>query len=223
MIEFSITAHHARAEEMHDLHEIKFKESQLLRIEAIAALKESGLALIKIREGLKEATKNNPVTTELGTFSSFSDYLNRDSRKISATYAYKYIKLAENWDIVESLGMQDTTDEKTLAKSMRLSRTLRIIDWYKLKLDNGYNREDLTLDLYWQEQDSPSHSERPSYRQLQAEVSSLKAVIELQNKQLAELSSLRATIKVQEEQLVSNEYLISELRQELESYKLTFA
>lgn len=172
-----------RAEAMYDLHETKFKESQLLRMEAISALNECGKALIEIRTALAGATKTKPVETDLGVFGSFSEFLNSNQTKFSARYAYQYIKLAEHWDIVLKLGMQDTTDEKTLQKSMRLNRTLRIIDWYKAKLDDGWDEELLTLDLYWQEdeQHKVTPSSRPSYKELQLEVNYLQSkVMDLQ-------------------------------------------
>lgn len=170
---FIVTVYEFEAKAMHVLHDTKFQESQLKRIEAIAALKACGDALIAIRNGLAPASKSTPVETDVGTFTSFREYLNAGTLNFSVQSAYKYIKLAENWDIVLRLGMQD---EKNAEKCMRLIRTLKIIDWYKSKLEEGWDEELLTLDLYWEEENSskPS-SDRPTYKELQIEVSYLRS------------------------------------------------
>jgi hypothetical protein len=174
-----IIAHQANAQKMYDLHESKFTESQKLRIESISALNECGKSLMIIRDLLKDATKTNPIETDVGTFNSFSDYLNSGNLSFGARYAYSYIKLAENWDIVLHLGMQDTSDEKTLQKSMRLSRTLKIIDWYKAKIAAGWEPEYLTLDLYWAEDNAPrGYDSRPNYKNLYEEAQATIARLE---------------------------------------------
>lgn len=158
---------------MQALHESKFKESQLKRIEAIAALKGAGDALISIRTLLATASKDNPKLTDLGTFTSFREYLESGTLNFSVQSAYRYIKLSENWDIVLKLGMQNVEHAD---KSMRLIRTLKIIDWYRAKVADGWDEELLTLDLYWEEDNNRSpRVDRPTYRELQAEVSYLRS------------------------------------------------
>lgn len=104
-------------------HDAKFDESQRIRIEAMSALNEAGKALIRIQEKfrLAKAGDGGMIETDLGPFQNFDDYLLRGST-IKKTHAYDCIKLAKNWHIVVKLGMQDTTNSKTLQKSMRLCR-----------------------------------------------------------------------------------------------------
>jgi hypothetical protein len=166
-------------------HDAKFRESQLKRIEAIAALKAAGDALIAIRTKLREAgaSTKNPVTTDLGTFTSFDDYVKSGVSGVRKTYAYDYITLAENWDIVLKLGMQDTSNEKTLANSMRLARTLRIIRWYKEKVAQGCDPDTLTLDLYWEEQE-PKKTPGPTKEQLKEALESVQVKLNMTEKEL---------------------------------------
>lgn len=179
-----------RAMEMKDLHDSKFKQSQLLRMEAIEALKESGMALIAIRDALSKATKNNPITLDIGTYCSFNDYLNSGRLNISRRYAYSYIKLAENWDIVLKLGMQDSTDSDMLQNSMRLSRTLKIIDWYKARLDAGVDPVYLTLDAYWAEEENAfNYADRPNYKVLYEEAQTKINALEIENARLRAMNN----------------------------------
>lgn len=136
-------------------HDTKFDQSQLIRMEAIASLNEAGKALLRIQEKFKEAkaSGDSMIETDLGNFQNFDDYLVRGST-IKKTKAYDYIKLANNWDVVLALGMQDASCSKQLAKSMRLCRTLKIISWYNQGVKDGRPKEELTLDEYWAEDEA---------------------------------------------------------------------
>lgn len=181
----------SRANAMFSSHDNLFNESQKLRVAALASYKAAGDALIAIRELLKPASKLNPIETDLGTFTSFSQFLDSGHIETKKTSAYASIKLAENWDIVLKLGMQDTTDMKTLSKSMRLNRTLRIIDWYKANVELGRNESELTLDQYWLEAEgSAPMSSGPTKRQLEQELQSARVTI-------TQLESEVAALKVQ--------------------------
>ena len=163
---------------MKDLHDQKFQESQLKRIEAIAALKEAGLALIQIRELFATATPNSEglIETDDGNFKSFKAYLKSGALAFSSRSAYNYIKLADNWDIILDLGMQDPHNAD---KCMRLCRTLKVIDWYNRKLEEGWEPEYLTLDLYWSEDNAPNgYESRPNYKNLYEEAQATIARLE---------------------------------------------
>ena len=163
----------------------KFSESQKLRMEYLAALKAAGDELILIRRKLKEAkaSANNPVETDMGTFTSFANYLETCYEK-DDNRAYEYIKLAENWHIVEALGMQDRSNQAALAKSMRLARTLKIIKWAQTKIELGIALESLSLDLYWEEEESrraessTKKEGQPTYKELLKEVYYYKKRVE---------------------------------------------
>jgi hypothetical protein len=174
----SISQDLQQAKAMISLHDSKFDDSQRLRMEAILALKCAGDALIKIRSALKDATKTNPIETDLGVFRSFNHFLDEGFKDMKRTYCYKCIKLAENWDIVLKLGMQDCSDSKSLSKSMRLSRTLRIIDWYLEQTAASRPEEELTIDQYWLEQDQQQTHAGLTKRQLQLELEKAQVLIE---------------------------------------------
>ncbi len=160
-------------------HDTKFDQSQLIRIEAIASLNEAGKALLRIQEKFKEAKASGDglIETDLGRFQNFDDYLVRGS-SIKKTKAYDYIKLAKNWDVVLALGMQDTTCSKTLAKSMRLCRTLKIISWYNQCLKEGRPKSELTLDQYWLEDEERRLKAVEARQRAEAELALLRVQVE---------------------------------------------
>lgn len=165
----------------------QYVEAQLTKMRAIESYKQSGDRLIKLRSLLKTATKNNPVETDMGVFTGWEDYLKRT--EWSRSSANEYITLAENWDIVLKLGMQDTTNAETVKKCMRLCRTLKIIRWYKEQITAGRPEEELTLDVYWLEEENPQ-STGPSKKQLQAELEHYKQLLDQKDRQIAELQQL---------------------------------
>lgn len=133
--------------------DVKFKQSQQLRIESVAFYKEAGEYLIQIRSLLKGAKPSKPCETDFGSFNSFNHFLTEKGDEllgITKRTAYNYIKLAENWDIVLKLGMQSMADAD-VDNSMRICRTIKIVTWYKAKIKTGADPNTLTLDLYWLE------------------------------------------------------------------------
>jgi hypothetical protein len=140
-----ITAHNTHARAMEVKSKVCFDKSQILRIKSIHYLKEAGEALLAVRSLLKPASRKAPVEG----YVSFADFLKKNDWNRDT--AYRYIKLAENWDVVLKLDMQNVS-EKTLANSMRICKTLEIIDWYKKKIKAGADASTLTLKLYWLEQ-----------------------------------------------------------------------
>jgi FtsZ-binding cell division protein ZapB len=135
-------------------HDIQFEKSQEIRVAALNCYKEAGDALIELRRLLSGATKTNPVETDLGTYTSFEHLLKSDRSPARKTSAYQAIKLAENWDIVVALGMQDTTNPETLRRCMRVSRTIKVIDWAKAKMATGVPLSELKFEHYWEDEEA---------------------------------------------------------------------
>jgi DNA-binding transcriptional MerR regulator len=165
---------HVRTSAMHVKHDKLFEESQLIRMEALASLKEAGLSLKVAQELLKDASQDNPALTDMGEFTSFNDYLERGGLPFKRSAAYNYVKLADNWYIVEALGMQ-SKDPKSVHKSLRLCRTLKVIDWYLAKKKAGVDPATLSFELYWEEQEKP---DGPTKKDLLLEVDSLRYQLE---------------------------------------------
>jgi len=162
--------------EKYEQHQRLFDESQRLRMESLLALYECGLALIELRDKLKVATKENPLVTDKGAFTSFVEYFDQADYPFSRRYAYEYIKLAENWHVVIKLGMQDS---KHLKRSMRLCRTLKIIDWYNQQIAAGTDESELSLDLYWQLEDAAKLDRSgPTKKQLLDRIAQLESYVE---------------------------------------------
>lgn len=133
-----------------------FKESQKIRMKSLSHYKDAGDYLLQIRDLFHGATRTKPYVSEVGTFKSFSHFLKLKSDELlgmSRRTAYNYIKLAENWHVVLKLGMQSVDDSK-VKNSMRICRTLIVIDWYNDKIKAGADADTLTLDLYWLEQNN---------------------------------------------------------------------
>jgi hypothetical protein len=165
-----------------------FNESQRLRISSTAYYKEAGEYLIQIRELLKVAKPSKPCETDLGVFRSFNHFLTEKAEEclgVSRRTAYSYIKLAENWDIVLKLGMQDISDDK-LPNAMRVCRTLQVVSWYKKKVKAGADPDTLTLDLYWAEDKAKSEKKASQpYDELLKERDYYKERCEILEEQLA--------------------------------------
>jgi hypothetical protein len=168
-----------------------YEEAQLTKMRAIYSYKLAGDKLIELRALLKPATKNNPLVTDMGVFTGWDHYLKETGW--TKSNAHDYITLAENWDIVLSLGMQDTTSPETVKKCMRLCRTIKVIRWYKTKLEQGYKPEQLSLDLYWEEVEGKSRAAGPTKRELQAELDSLRVIVKSQEQEIALLKQQLAS------------------------------
>jgi hypothetical protein len=159
-------------------HDVRYEESQRIRMKAIADLKDAGLALMDIQSMFKTAIPNEEglILTDLGAFKSFDEYLISGAADFKKTRAYECIKLAKNWHVVIKLGMQDSNH---LKRSMRLCRTLKIIDWYNQQVAAGTDESELTLDLYWQLEDAAKLDRSgPTKKQLLDRIAQLESYVE---------------------------------------------
>jgi hypothetical protein len=138
-----------------------------------------GERLIELREDMRKAGH------------SFDDYLIKVS-SVKKTQAYEHIKLAKNWDVVLALGMLETNCSKTLNKSMRLCRTLKIIHWYNEAKKSGRPEAELTLEQYWIEQEKPAG---PTKRELQSMNQDLQITISILQNEIAYLREEIARLK----------------------------
>lgn len=149
----------------------------------IITYKEFGEALLVIQEKLKGATKTSPITTDLGVFTSFEDYLRQyyyenPASKVKKTQARKYMFLAKHWYVAEAIKLFDEQG------CYRLEATLKVIRWALEKEEAGYNLEDLDHSQFFAElyakkepkQQSPYMEELISLR---AEVDRLRVENEL--------------------------------------------
>jgi hypothetical protein len=187
------------------------KDIGIIKPNHIETCKYKGDCLIELRTLLKPATKRSPLETDLGTFTGWEDYLKQTGW--SKTNANDYINLAENWDIVLKLGMQDTTNAETVKKCMRLCRTLKIIRWYKTQLELGRPEEELTLDQYWLEQEAP-RVEGPTKKQLQEEVDQLReslAQLKAEKERLQTLLSVKDLELIQMQQHLNTQRALAEV------------
>lgn len=173
----------------------KFTDSQRLRMQSIKAYREAGIYWLKIKAMLAPATPKNPIETDLGTFSSFNDYLTKRGHPKRAIY--DHIKLAENWHIVLGLGMQDASNSTAISKSMRLCRTLKIIKWANDKIEDGTPLSQLTLDQYWEETEGSltlKDPSRPSYMDILKERDFYKEAYEQASAELTQLKQANAAL-----------------------------
>ena len=156
MYNYSIVVEEAL--EMLELSNEKFNESQRVRMDYILYAKQSGDKFLLIKKALAKATRYNPITLEgLGTYTSFNNFLEEyvePKYGIQPSTVKDHVKLAECWEIVLSLGMQDKSNTLSLSKSMRVARTLKIIRWYEKHVDNGVPADQLTLERYWEEEEN---------------------------------------------------------------------
>lgn len=110
---------------------------------------ELGKAFIQIRDVLSRARLAAPLKTNMGYFVSFNNFL--DKNALNRTSVYRYIRLAEGWDVAVKLDLLNTLDDK-YNNSTQFCTALKVIEWYKKKVKAGVDPETLTLKLYWAEQ-----------------------------------------------------------------------
>jgi hypothetical protein len=154
----------------------------------IKSAKEAGELFSIIKKMLVGASKNNPVETDIGTFTSWRNFI--ETQGLCRETIDNYIKLAENWDIVLKLGMQDASNIDGLKNSMRVCRTLKIIKWvlqkkksFRDSLPYDLTEEErnqaledyeatLTVQQYWEEQEAELSATQagPTKRQLQEQL-----------------------------------------------------
>jgi hypothetical protein len=152
----------------------------------------------------RKATNQVPITTEMGTYTGWEDYLKKSGWAKGT--AYDYIYLAENWDIVIKLRLQDDDVQKITRKSIAVSRTLKIIRWFKTKVTDGFDPDTLTLDMYWAEVEGNSRAAGPSKKEMQAELMGLRALVDSQSKKIMQQDREIARLK---EELILAEIALS--------------
>lgn len=168
---------------MFELSDETFNESQRVRIDYIRYAKQSGDNFLKIKQALQEATRYKPKELPgVGTFTSFQNFLEHleETRGVKASTIKEYVILAENWDVVLKLGMQDKENIDKLKNCMRVARTLKVIRWYKAKLKEGIAEDLLTLERYWEEEEAKineAESGGLTKKQLQQKVALLECRI----------------------------------------------
>ena len=184
----------------------EFKQSQQHRLTSLIRYKEFGEALLVIQEKLKGATKTSPITTDLGVFTSFEDYLRQyyydnPESTVKKTQARKYMFLAKHWYVAEAIKL---FDEKGC---YRLEATLKVIRWALDKEEEGCSLEDLNHDQFFAELYSKKEpKEQSSYLE---EIRSLRAEVERLLVENAEVERLRA--EVAELKAKFNSYRVSAL------------
>jgi hypothetical protein len=103
----------------------------------------------------------------------------------SESHAAKTMMLAKNWEV-----LQQIPDFFQVKHVYRLSRTLEIVSWFKRKLQQNpdVDPNTFTCELYWQEIQAAREAKKkeaetkPSYKELEAEVSYLRSqMIRMQN------------------------------------------
>ena len=153
-----------------------YETSQSYRFKSLTHYKNSGEFLIKIREALRGATREKPIVTDIGVFNSFEHYLQtfygkNSTATLKRSQARNYMRLAENWDVVEDLKLQESQ------ACYRLHVTLKIISWGLRKREVGYNLKELDHHLYFEElqNQAPKHEQgsKPTYAQLEKKIEEL--------------------------------------------------
>lgn len=128
-----------------------FEDSQDLRRKSLSMYRESGQGFCEIKALLESASKNNPVETDMGLFTSFSDYQIKTG--LNRMKVNRYIYLAENWHIVEQIKLLETK------ACFRLMISLKIIKWALEKLEANPDWEG-TAEDYFKEQEAVSKSKK---------------------------------------------------------------
>ena len=113
--------------------------------------RESGQGFCEIKVLLQSASKANPVETDMGSFTSFSDYQIKTG--LNRMKVNRYMYLAENWHIVERIKLLETK------ACFRLMISLRIIKWALEKLEVDPLWEGVAED-YFKEQEAISKGKK---------------------------------------------------------------
>jgi hypothetical protein len=128
-----------------------FEDSQDLRRKSLSIYRESGQGFCEIKALLESASKNNPVETDMGLFTSFSDYQVKTG--LNRMKVNRYMYLAENWHIVERVKLLETK------ACFRLMISLKIIKWALEKLEVDPLWEGVAED-YFKKQEAVSKSKK---------------------------------------------------------------
>lgn len=164
------------AQSMLEQSQAEFNESQLIRMRYILSAKEAGARFAIIKKHFNEVGQRKPKVTDMGTFNTWEEFCE------SQGYSYKtidnYIKLYENWDIVLKLGMQNADNVEDLGKSMRVCRTLKVINWYKKEKGKGRPEEELTIKQYWIDNEAQLEQKKLEALEKNEQLSMLKNEVE---------------------------------------------
>lgn len=157
----------------------EYNTSQKHRKNSLLKYKNCGAKFLHIKNSLANASKLHPVSSDMGEFTSFDHFLREHQSYGSGlrrAQIYKYIKLAENWDVVEELKLMETE------ACYRLEATMDIIRWGLEKRSQGYDLRELDHHLYFDEKRGKGEldPEVPSKKELLI----LKAALEAKVKEL---------------------------------------
>lgn len=164
------------AQSMLEQSQAEFNESQLIRMRYILSAKEAGARFAEIRKLFDEVGMHKPVHTDMGTFKGWTDFC--QSQGYDPKTINNYINLYENWDIVLKLGMQNADNVEDLGKSMRVCRTLKIINWYKKEKKKGRPEEELTIKQYWIDNEAQLGQKKLEALEKNEQLSMLKTEVE---------------------------------------------
>lgn len=144
--------------------------AQLARRDYLLKCKATGDQFVVVRELFKEACVDDPVETQWGEFTSWTQFIKQASSLgcgfPAKSTIEKYVKLANSWDIVNKL------DLLHLDHCYRLDCTMRIIEWYEEKVKEGLGH--LSVADYWTEIYGNKQG-TPSKKDLMLEVDSLRS------------------------------------------------
>lgn len=155
----------------------EYSTSQKHRKKSLVMYKDCGVEFLHIKNSLAGASKLHPVSSDMGEFTSFDHFLREHQSYESGlkkTQIYKYIKLAENWDVVEELKLMEEN------AAYRLEITMDLIRWGLEKRSQGYDLKELDHHLYFDEKRGKGEPDPkvPSKKELQIEVSALRALLQ---------------------------------------------
>lgn len=163
----------------------EFNISQGHRKKSLMSYRNAGEALSNIRDALAKATPKNPEVTEIGTFTSFSDYLK--FREINNKTAYTHIFIYENWELAEKIGLLEEN------ACFRLVISEKIIRWAKDKLEDNPDWQGVAED-YFKEQSAKATEKKESTKSeliyLRARLAELEAEVLLVPKYMERISQL---------------------------------
>lgn len=126
----------------------EYNTSQQHRKNSLLKYKNCGAKFLYIKNSLANASKLHPVTSDMGEFTSFDHFLREHQSYGSGlrrAQIYRYIRLAENWDVVEELKLMESE------ACYRLEATLRIIKWGLDKRSQGIDLTTIDHHLYFEE------------------------------------------------------------------------
>lgn len=163
----------------------EFNISQGHRKKSLTSYRNAGEALSNIRDALAKATPKTPEVTEIGTFTSFSDYLK--FREINNKTAYTHIFIYENWELAEKIGLLEEN------ACFRLVISEKIIRWAKDKLEDNPDWQGVAED-YFKEQSAKATEKKESSKSelihLRARLAELEAEVLLVPKYMERINQL---------------------------------